>query len=513
MSDQNKALIAPAATLSLAEAAAMTGQNYTRPLFETHRNDAESRALARKDLETRMISRTNAVHTDFSWATRTLITSLPAGDPAISMLAGRLAQDNALAPIHTLPVEMFLVVLSYIVDGSRTKYAPLSIVGAVCTSWRRIIVSSPSLWTSINLCKRVDFALALDRSCNAPINVTFNGNPCANTLPDIYAAISHHATHIASLEFRLPSYPRPNATLLENFPSSFPLLHTLIFRSYTDLKIPPGESFLLRNTSIGNSAMPVLRKLCLNRVSLPWTLPFFRGLVDLHIELDVEEPVFLNLEVFRDGLASCPQLESLLLHGVGPVPTESKSDIAAVPVPLPNLHMLDLHYCELGSATCAELVVGSIGMIPPTVDLSIGFRGLDDNFVSLQAYPGSADTSRLHFADHSGWNPRMHWLFNRFPAVREARYSISRPSLPEELDSLSAMLADPYLQQLEILTTHYVPLGVLATILKTRGTGMLKQPTLWSAATPGTETDEREDLEFLKEQVGDVYVDLFWEEI
>ncbi|TFY70126.1 hypothetical protein EVG20_g2881 [Dentipellis fragilis] len=499
----------------------MTGQNHddvAKASSETHRNDTESRALARRDLETRMISQTSAVLTDFSWATpaviRTLITSLPAGDPAISMLAGLLSQHNALAPIHTLPVELFLVVLSYVVDDS--NYASLSRVGAVCTSWRRIVISSPSLWIRMNLCKRVDFALTLDFPRHVPISVTFDelSSSCANTLPDVYAAISDRATHIASLEFTLPYRSGLDTTLLGNFPSFLPLLHTLVICSPNYLnvapgEIAPGESFLLRNTSIANTTMPVLRKLRLIGMSLPFTLPLFRGLVDLCITLGVKKSVLVDLGVFRDLLSACPQLESLALDGVGPFSAESETNVAALPIPLPKLKSFDLHYDTLGGAMCAKLVVESIATNLPTADMLIAFRGLDDSWISVE---NDWSGFSIHFKDRSGWNPHMHWLLSRFPTISEAEYSPSVRWLPNDFEGLSAMLADPHLQQLECLTTRYVPLGVVATILKNRGTGMLKQLILYYVPMPGTEMDEG-DLEFLKGQVGDVDVIFCHEDI
>ncbi|KAA1469113.1 hypothetical protein DENSPDRAFT_558636 [Dentipellis sp. KUC8613] len=238
-----------------------------------------SRARARKHLQQRIVSLFSALEPRIVPYTleEILVTPLSASTPLKSLLT----QLNDLAPIHILPSELLLAIISRRAFGSSQKRRrELAKLGAVCTSWRSLTLSSPRLWQHIDLRLTAYAALAVRRSQDIPVHIAFRvlDDESRSPGPEDYRTISDLAPRIASMKFSLPIDLYPE--LLDNFPLSLPLLHEL------GLSTVARENYIYTGTlPLGSASTLTLRVLNLSGVWLPWTLPLYRELVHLHVRL------------------------------------------------------------------------------------------------------------------------------------------------------------------------------------------------------------------------------------
>ncbi|TFY54458.1 hypothetical protein EVG20_g9697 [Dentipellis fragilis] len=311
------------------------------------------------------------------------------------------------------------------------------------------------------------------------------------------------------MKFSLPIHS--NLELLENFPLSLPLLRELVIQS------GPRQNFVYTDTlPLGSASTPALRILELTGVWVPWTLPLYRGLVHLRVQLYPGPSISLSLQTFRDVLVGCPELESLHLYGVlFDADTKLSAVAATPPISLPRLQTLDFQAWKVSSTLChyAALVMGTIASVPPTAMLSIECSTDTDvfRFASLGTASGilSFSNGRAIRTD-----PEMHYLLGRLPSV----HSLSlRWSGCNDRNFLLLMLNGLNMQRLETLTTMGVPVSIFAGVLKRRGVGALKilrMGSLLSGDERERDAEEmaryREETErgtaFLKELVAEVDV-------
>ncbi|KAA1467916.1 hypothetical protein DENSPDRAFT_833080 [Dentipellis sp. KUC8613] len=449
--------------------------------------EASSRAYTRKHIERHIVSLVSQTRFhNLSYSTQ---EDRPG---TINPIERLLKYYNALAPIHILPIELFFDILLRLIYDPRISPARaskcLANVSVVCTAWRSAVVSFPRLWTRIDLYHSKYVALALERSRDASIDLSFEYDWRRLTRPEVFQAISDHAMRIASLKYTMPSHLHP--TLLESFPSCLPSLHTLILKSTTRHEITSSENLSLRSTS-----MPALRTLDLDGLWLPWTLPIFHGLVHLHVRLE-GTPFFFSLQTLRDVLTACPDLETLLLYGVGPHPDQWSSLSVSEPIALPKLQELQLGYFAPCAAACAALVVHTIAVIPATARLSISCcMHPTRQFTFTSSGYGVGEICVIN----GGMNPDTRRLLSLLPSVRAAMFHC-RQGKEDTVDNLLGMLDGLDLPQLETLVTEGTPLSALVEAVSTSSVEVGGLKKLKSVKVPrvGTVADRTRDIKLLE---------------
>ncbi|TFY59520.1 hypothetical protein EVG20_g7761 [Dentipellis fragilis] len=449
-----------------------------------HGDDAASRSNARKDIETQIIAlvsrlRPSNIPQTLFTAHRVLAASLPSGDPEVLDLLQLFIQYNTLAPLHILPPEILLAIFSNLVHDPDTSprlgNQRLTCASAVSSYWRRLIVSSPQLWTRIDLAQEQFATLALGRSQNAPIDLILYSQLPEITPPNVAAIISHHASHIAMLDLMIPY--SMHDMLQERFPSRFPVLHTLSLKISVDDRSFQGDPPILYASAM-NTAMPAVRTLKLEDMWLPWTLPLFRGLENLRVEMRMQ-PSALSPQPFP--LPRCPDLES-----------ESESRVTTPPVSLSRLRMLNLHYRGRKASEHTVLVLENLA-IPHSAAISL--RSWEHSARGVYFTCGE-DPCELCVAGDGGGLQLLR-LLRRFPCVRNVVH-LALYRLPEDPSTILALLAELNTQQLETLLIEGATLAVAVEALKNRDFSALQSMGLMVVPRIGTKEEEDRDMGFLK---------------
>ncbi|KAA1469108.1 hypothetical protein DENSPDRAFT_870125 [Dentipellis sp. KUC8613] len=454
-------------------------------------NDAASRAIARRKLTDQIISRaSNRWLQTYPWFTHVDIRNVAAllhaegPDPTQPMYS--LIKYNSLAPIHILPPEVLASAFFHLAQDpkiSATKvHECLVRASTVCVFWRHTIISSPRLWSRIDLAsEHADVALKLSKT--TPIRLEYSGIDLANVSTPLF----DHVTHVESLRLTMPL--SAHGPLLGNFPSLFPLLHTLVLENMmlwddrTSL-----HNYPLLDSSIAHSSMPSLRTLKLRSLWLPLSLPLFRGLVDLHLEFK-NGPMAFALSTFRDALTACPNLESLRLHSARPIPSET---IYSTPIPLPRLRKLDLKYADAFAAASTSLILNNI-QFPATATLKIRHSIQRFSLQNLKFYSAGTSTGKLYVA--GGGDPQ---LLRYLPRCHTLIYSSrSQTSATIEGDFL-AVLATLELRHLRALKIEGMLLCRVLRVLSGRYSGALRKLILDDVPWGGLRERE-EELEAVKE--------------
>ncbi|TFY70125.1 hypothetical protein EVG20_g2880 [Dentipellis fragilis] len=474
--------------------------------FDGHEYSASGHLCSQAVLEPRIISLASELHhgpCDVPWtvstAHRVLSTTLSTRRPAELLLTRLLTQYNALAPINRLPPELFFDILFQLInDPMASSFRRTQLTSIVCVSWRQAVLSHPLLWTNIDLFQKRYAALALERSHGAPIKLTFSPrNVRAGDTEETYTnPISEHAARIAILDLTQSCYS--HATLLGTFPPSLPLLHTLsLDANNSHFDAAQLNSALLRDTSIAHSATPALRKLELEGLSLPWTLPLFRGLVYLHIKLR-NEFTPTSPSTFRDVLAACPDLETLRLNNVGPDPADPRVNTTVEPVSLPKLNYFQLESSTPNAIACAILALKIIPAVASAKDAVIlGFMPNGRDSTGFLWYHLAIGPPTLRVSN--AWDPNVRHLLRALPTVRVADFT-SDHQATSVARHLRTMLADLDVEQLECFETRNVPRGEIAEALSDRDIGTLKK--LRIATVPhATEQERAGHLELLTDFV------------
>ncbi|KAJ7185197.1 hypothetical protein C8R46DRAFT_1185014 [Mycena filopes] len=138
--------------------------------------------------------------------------------------------DAVVYPILSLPTEITTEI--FLRCGSDFSLRPDPskgplLLAQICHQWREITIHTPEIWRSLyftDLCQSIElFKLWLDRSGNAPLNLTVHGwrSPQAQSL---VAASILHAHHWQDVKFGLPVSSFPTLDLAN---TSLPLLRSI----------------------------------------------------------------------------------------------------------------------------------------------------------------------------------------------------------------------------------------------------------------------------------------------
>lgn len=227
---------------------------------------------------------------------------------------------NDLSPTRRLPPEILAeIFLLWVQQNSYSSCLLLNtpfVLAQVCSTWRKLVYNTPSLWTEIHLVRRdsksdqfithdwIDmFNMYLDRSKVLPIFVTLSTNlldPAPKEFPRFFEALRPHISRIRSLKI---TSPISICNILKSLPSamvSWSVLRTISF-TFWDTDEPVAESHLPFTTF---SNAPQLREVelgadgefserSLRKMALPWsqiTKLNRRGLFDRGCKIILQAP-------------------------------------------------------------------------------------------------------------------------------------------------------------------------------------------------------------------------------
>ncbi|KAK7051916.1 hypothetical protein R3P38DRAFT_2857686 [Favolaschia claudopus] len=312
------------------------------------------------------------------------------GGPLVEVeyLSSYIAQySSLLAPIRRLPIDVLRTIFldpalhktrpatAYNYRGIVARYSPNGL-GAVCHHWRSVTCEMATLWS--NLLVFLDwphqytidsFRIALSRSRNAPLNLTFKSvspSPWSTLDDEIMEEVFKHAARWVQVELPLdPRFLQQLAPIEGRLES----LHTLTFTTndkYTAL--PPTKAFdfapKLRHFQLFGSFSPDISALPV----LPWL-----QLESLHINSNRDNPEFYHqllsrtqnasqlVVSLRDAREANPQeimsceLRSLAVYGHCPENRGQESDILKR-INAPALESLAMVYFRLWKHSTNENV-------------------------------------------------------------------------------------------------------------------------------------------------------------
>ncbi|KAF5366016.1 hypothetical protein D9758_006713 [Tetrapyrgos nigripes] len=218
----------------------------------------------------------------------------------------RLLNDHKslLSPIRHVPAEIwmrvFICCLPDIEYMSWTAHFPPFILSRVCSSWRNVVLSTPQLWTSLEIQIlprpkwRSKFHMFLSRSGGLPLSLAIQWYPSkfyrgndqfAQYIPDLVAS--------SSQRWRSLQLSVPETSLAAFFDRSLPQLEVLEVFSRADEKHSPGVK------------APNLRKISFSGIYLTpiaWN-PSWRRLTEFNSRSPLRVPEVV------DVFSSCPSIQ------------------------------------------------------------------------------------------------------------------------------------------------------------------------------------------------------------
>ncbi|KAI0919604.1 hypothetical protein AcV5_001625 [Taiwanofungus camphoratus] len=246
---------------------------------------------------------------------------------------------NSSLPVNQLPNELLVEIFSCVKERDGDMQW-MKFTG-VCGYWRAVAVSTPKLWSQIDLGKGVAFLrLCLERSQNAAADI-FCRTWVLET-PEIVEALLPHVHRIRSLRMSTTESLHPSLEELLpllNFP--MPRLETLVLNPSNPYNNWQDE--LLFKPIVNQ--FPSLQHLSLSFVGIPWKSPVYKGLRSLSLSNHGKCPP-LSIDAFLNMMEACPCLEQLALSESGPSPPP-EVDTAPYPPPkrvvsLPKLRQLEV---------------------------------------------------------------------------------------------------------------------------------------------------------------------------
>ncbi|KAG6825624.1 hypothetical protein H0H92_003039 [Tricholoma furcatifolium] len=277
-------------------------------------------------------------------------------------------RQNALTVTCQIPVEVLARVFSYVVedavgDNAKTytkKTDWMSTVSHICSHWREVALSTPSLWSTIDLGYDPAWALEmLQRSKNSPLSVINVGDVFKTAFPVLVHILDSHLPRIKELLVgHNPQYlfssDRSRTSLGSDYLALLSLLgqhdsptmekltmRTPLFRSSNGVMQLP-DRIIMRSAS--------LKCLILDGYGINWELsPAFEGLKVFEIchtrSSEIPHPSMIQLLRF---ILQVPLLETLAVQEIDSTREEMLPS---------NIEYLRMEYLEHLEVSCASVSI------------------------------------------------------------------------------------------------------------------------------------------------------------
>lgn len=236
-------------------------------------------------------------------------------------------RQNAVAPIHRLPVELFGNILR--LAESDTDLSRLRRLASVGRYWRDTVLSTPALWSTLSSSMPVTMLnWALQWSRKARLSVDYNHYSGSDQQSDLFvAAVVPHSDRWKSLKINTGNIQR-----IASFNIPVPKLVTL------DISCTQSTQFTL-----GDGAQ--LRSISVRRVRLPWASPRLSGLTDITLG-DLNRDASPTMSQFVAMMQSSPELADLELGRIDiddqTPPEDNALPSSGITVPLVRLRRVSI---------------------------------------------------------------------------------------------------------------------------------------------------------------------------
>ncbi|KAH9041376.1 hypothetical protein EDB85DRAFT_1476144 [Lactarius pseudohatsudake] len=357
-----------------------------------------------------------------------------------SLQALRLRR-NALAPISSLPPELFAAIFSILrlppsgtvlLGGAPDPHLSWLNVAHVCHQWREVALNQPFFWSHIDFTTLTPAGATemLVRAKSVPLYLEawvpkyhWDGARFSTFQRKLQSRVSHIC------QLAISARPLSLEWVLEGLVSPAPILKYL---SLSGKKKNHRKQASVADT-LFNGSTPRLSRLDLWGCDISWKSPLFRGLKHLKI-YTLSTDARPSLSVWLDALEEIPQLKTLVLHSASPITSSFPFDVERISS-LPNI----LRYLRvsggLWARTRSSRPTGSYLAVRHSIFWSYGWRRRAKNaFVYRTTCPRTpghgASAERAHPRPQP---PRKH------PCVARARYrrGSARSSHLARCDALS----------------------------------------------------------------------------
>ncbi|KAF8072243.1 hypothetical protein FPV67DRAFT_1779290 [Lyophyllum atratum] len=272
----------------------------------------------------------------------------------------RLRLLNQATPVGSIPPEILVQIFEFADRSSaaqerrpwshaiRRKAIPIT-VSHVSGHWRDVALSSPVLWTEINISppwslKTIRRFLSRSAACPIHLNLTIPTIGFGHLLSS--GLLNDNAQSLRDII--LEHIPRcRKITIKGDFGQLEPLLYTMLNTIYASKVPPPLEHLNVQVTNVPNfpgdvyhpflpRGAPLLTQLRVTSLMVP-CLPPLERVTSLHLALGGTNGI--DVDVFTATIASCPLLETLAVYDdaiVGPWPLTGE-------IELPSLRSLQIY--------------------------------------------------------------------------------------------------------------------------------------------------------------------------
>ncbi|KAH8979253.1 hypothetical protein EDB92DRAFT_2118864 [Lactarius akahatsu] len=398
---------------------------------------------------------------------------------------------NALAPISSLPPELFTAIFSILrlppsdtvlLGGEPDRHLSWLNVAHVCHEWRELALNQPFFWSHVDFTTLTPAGATemLVRAKSVPLYLGawfpkyeygYYERDKAR-ISTFQKELQPRVSHISQLA--ISARPFNLERVLEGLVSPAPILQYLSLSGKKYRRRIDGQPFVPVPVTLFNGSTPRLSRLELKYCDISWKSPLFRSLNHLKITR-LSADARPRLSFWLDALDEIPQLKTLVLHSASPITPAFPFDVKRT-VTLPSLTYFDISASpdDCGLAL-AHLVLPALTSLCVTAFSSVRDGGDVERmlpYVGQHAH-GPQDTWPLQSVLTHGYSKRVNILAWPVPDIdvevddpptllaatlspRVTLYITSNVWYKSEIEILDAALAALPLDGLVMLTTEHL---------------------------------------------------------
>ncbi|KAG9022094.1 hypothetical protein FS837_006752 [Tulasnella sp. UAMH 9824] len=279
-----------------------------------------------------------------------------------------LFKHNAVPPVHSLPAELVLQIIRYVVrpflqNNKADYYQYIINLSGVCSHWYSIVRDSPRLWNQVHASDSPNIVgMALERSSRHLLDITFDVSAYAERgledAQEFIGTIILHRNRWRTVDVSVPSSWIQFVTTALQGPAL-----TLEKLSVTD----QDSMYSTHKVELFGGMAPKLQDLTLNGVSIRWNSEIVHGLKFL----DLSWIRFPSTKTILSILSHSPQLQKAIISrcGTGETITDSSDSI--------RLSQLTFLRIDLSRLEAIENILDSVE-VSQKCCLAIPFRTGED---------------------------------------------------------------------------------------------------------------------------------------
>ncbi|KAG8683606.1 hypothetical protein FRC08_014180 [Ceratobasidium sp. 394] len=360
------------------------------------------------------------------------LSSLQSEEEKLKQTRATLANERnrfgTLVPIRRLPPRLLAAIFA-IASGrytrhdrtasSRAVHVSPTVLASVCSSWRKLALRSPSLWSYIDIIVDSDInprcymqaRLWVERSQNASLQVRVRGHN--------HYYCHNHSLVVRNEVTRLVEFLAPLMCRVHVLDLRAALDHSGIFWSVMECWIRNGSANIEKTLQVFNhfsdgwsdfsldppstpasveefnAFFQTINRLFVRNCGISGDIVFHEGLVELHLE-DINRLRSLTQQKFVAILTACPRLRILALANCWIEP----SDSTISPVTLNHLHSLSLETDDLASGFAPVLPLLHVGS--NALSMSLTMENDSDFIAGAKAFFSRTKVTKLCVRDRQG---------------------------------------------------------------------------------------------------------------